>query len=83
MFDNVNGPDIYDFDPLPFVSSWLATGGRQSISYKPSRQQNWKDEKACQELGGVNAHIAVGPNNTHETNWLIDVHIVIKTIMEH
>jgi len=35
MFVNVNGPDIDDFDPLPFVSSWLAAGGRQSISHKP------------------------------------------------
>ena len=35
MFVNVNGPDISNFDPLPFVWSWLADGGRLSTSYKP------------------------------------------------
>ena len=35
MFVNVNGPDIGNFDPLPFVRSWLAVGGRLFTSYKP------------------------------------------------
>ena len=35
MFVNVNGPDISNFDPLPFVRSWLADGGRLSTSHKP------------------------------------------------
>ncbi len=38
MFVNVNGPDITNFDPLPFVKSWLADGGRPSNSYKPGTQ---------------------------------------------
>jgi len=35
MFVNVNGPDIDEFDPLPFVRSRLADGGKQSTSHKP------------------------------------------------
>jgi hypothetical protein len=45
MFVNVNGPDIDDFDPLPFVRSWLAAGGRQSISHKPGAASKTEKRK--------------------------------------
>ena len=35
MFVNLNGPPVDDFDPLPFVKSWLADGKRLSTSWKP------------------------------------------------
>jgi len=34
MFVKLNGPDLAEFDPMPYVKSWLAAGGRPSTSWK-------------------------------------------------
>jgi len=45
MFLRLNGPGLTDFDPLPFVKSWLTSGGRLSTSWKPGPSANWFNDK--------------------------------------
>jgi len=40
LFVNLNGPDISQFNPLPFVKSWLVGGGKLSTSWKPGAASN-------------------------------------------
>jgi hypothetical protein len=40
MFVNLNGLDIGDFDPIPFVKSWIGGGGRLLTSWKPGPVAN-------------------------------------------
>ena len=46
MFINVNGRKIGDFDPILFVKSWLAHGGRLSTSWKPGSTSAKSDKNS-------------------------------------
>ena len=40
MFLKLNGPTLSDFDPLPFIKSWIAKGRKESTSWKTGQKSN-------------------------------------------
>ncbi|KAI2644992.1 E3 SUMO-protein ligase KIAA1586 [Labeo rohita] len=50
LFVDLNGPPLEQFDPLPFVSSWIKAGHRPSTSWVTGRKAKTEDPRPLWSL---------------------------------